>query len=105
VAQARELVHVQPAFASTKLEDIHVNDAEVALSGMQGEPRRKLQNLLDEIQKIDVPGMKAAYRAKHYQVFLDHPSEFTRLLPNLINGFFGAFGGDFEDAAGPRASR
>jgi len=51
-----------------------------------------------------VPRMKSEYRAKHYQVFLDHPTEFTRLLPNLINGFFAAFGGDFVDSAGPHAS-
>ena len=104
VAQCREFVHAQPAFESRKLQDIHMNEAQAALSEMQGEPRRKLQELLDEIQKMDVPRMKSEYRAKHYQVFLDHPSEFTQLLPNLINGFFTAFGGDFVDSAEPLAS-
>ena len=104
VSQCRELVHAQPAFESRKLQDIHMNDAQTALSEMQGESKRRLQELLDEIQKMDVPRMKSEYRAKHYQVFLDHPTEFTRLLPNLINGFFAAFGGDFVDSAGPHAS-
>jgi hypothetical protein len=86
------------------LQDIHISDAQAALSEMQGEPRRKLQELLDEIQKMDVLRMKSEYRAKHYQVFLDHPTEFTQLLPTLVNGFFAAFGGDFVDSAGSRAS-
>lgn len=101
VAQCRAIVHAQPAFQSKKLDEIRVSDAQAALAGMQGEQRRQLQDLLDKIQKMDVPGMKAEYRAKHYQVFLDHPSEFTQLLPNLINGFFAAFGGDFDDSARP----
>jgi len=104
VAQCREFVHAQPAFQSRKLQDIHISDAQAALSEMQGEPRRKLQELLDEIQKMDVLRMKSEYRAKHYQVFLDHPTEFTQLLPTLVNGFFAAFGGDFVDSAGSRAS-
>ena len=104
VSQCRELVHEQPAHQSMKLQDIHINDAQAALSEMQEEPKGKLRELLDEIQKMDVPRMKSEYRAKHYQVFMDHPTEFTQLLPNLINGFFAAFGGDFVDSAGPRAS-
>ena len=104
VSQCRELVHAQPAHQSMKLQDIHINDAQAALSEMQEEPKGKLRELLDEIQKMDVPRMKSEYRAKHYQVFMDHPTEFTQLLPNLINGFFAAFGGDFVDSAGPRAS-
>ncbi len=101
VEQCRAIVHAQPAFRSKKLEQIHLSDAQAALSQMQGDPRRQLQTLLDEIQKMDVPGMKADYRAKHYQIFLDHPSEFTQLLPNLINGFFAAFGGDFAYSLRP----
>jgi hypothetical protein len=104
VAQCREFVHAQPAFQSRKLQDIHISDAQAALSEMQGEPRRKLQELLDEIQKMDVPRMKAEYRAKHYQVFLDHPTEFTQLLPRLVNGFFAAFGGNFVDSPRSRVS-
>ena len=40
---------------------------------------------------------KREYRAKHYQIFLDYPTEFSLLLPNLIEGFFEPFGGDFLD--------
>jgi hypothetical protein len=88
-----------------KLQDIHLSDAQAALGEMQGEPRRDLQGLLVEIQTMDVARIKSEYRAKHYQVFLDHPTEFTRLLPNLINGFFAAFGGDFVNPADAHSPR
>jgi hypothetical protein len=105
VAQCRELVHAQPAFQSRKLQDLHIDDARTALNEMQGGQRRKLQQLLYEIQKLDVAKMKMEYRAKHYQVFLDHRTEFTQLLPRLVNGFFAAFGADFvttSESAPPR---
>ena len=105
VSQCRELVHAQPAYQSMKLQDIHMSDAQAALGEMQGEPRRELQGLLVEIQTMDVARITSEYRAKHYQVFLDHPTEFTRLLPNLINGFFAAFGGDFVNPADAHISR
>jgi hypothetical protein len=48
-----------------------------------------------DIQHMDVARWKREYRAKHYQIFLDYPTEFSLLLPNLIEGFFKPFGGDF----------
>lgn len=95
VAKCRMLVHQQPAFRSTRLDDITMRDAEAAISGMKGEEKQKVEHLIAEIRTMDVPEMMARYRAMHYQVFMDHPTPFTVLLPRLINGFFASFGGNF----------
>jgi hypothetical protein len=44
---------------------------------------------------MDVARWKREYRSKHYQIFLDYPTEFSLLLPKLVEGFFEPFGGDF----------
>jgi hypothetical protein len=95
VAECRALVRRQPGFRPKPLHDITINDAESVLPKMKEAEKQRLQSLLDEIRGMNVPGMVAQYRSMHYQVFLDHPTEFTRLLPRLIYGFFSAFGGDF----------
>jgi hypothetical protein len=100
VAAARMLMQEQSGFRSKPLREITLKDAEAALPTMQGAEKHKLRALRDQIREMNVPDMVARYRSLHYQVFMDHPTEFTRLLPNLINGFFAAFGGDFVLKAG-----
>jgi hypothetical protein len=69
--------------------------AQAHLRDLPAGERARLQALLESIDRAGMPTMKRAYQQKHYQLFLDYPTEFTPLLPGLIDGFFRAFGGDF----------
>jgi hypothetical protein len=69
--------------------------AEKHLQQLPAGDRQQLQALLERIDRAGIPAMKRAYQRKHYQLFVDYPTEFTPLLPGLIDGFFRAFGGDF----------
>jgi hypothetical protein len=74
---------------------LRIREAILALDHLRGDAQAELRGLIADIQNIDVARWKHEYRAKHYQVFLDCPTEFSLLLPNLIEGFFKPFGGDF----------
>jgi hypothetical protein len=98
VHQARAVVKRLPEFHETPLPEIGISQAEEALQQMGKEDeadKRELEQALSTIQMLDVPVMKAHYRARHYQIFDDYPTDFTSLLPHLIDGFFDAFGADF----------
>lgn len=95
VAEARKLVKQSPAFHDYPDEKITVALAKQALSGQSGGSKPELENAILVIQKLDVPAMKSRYREKHYQIFLDYPTDFTNELPMLINGFFESFGAGF----------
>lgn len=105
VSEARAIVRRQPSMSAKRASDITARDAQDALNNLSAEDRAKLRRLLGEIRMLDVAKMKERFRAKHYQIFVDHPTEFTPLLPKLIDGFFNAFGANFLDelGAGERA--
>jgi hypothetical protein len=52
--------------------------------------------LLETISAVDFEAMKKHFTQKHYQIFFDCLSDFTPLLPQLVDGFFNAFGADFK---------
>lgn len=91
VEKARTLVRA----AGRDTGVIRMADARAAIARMDAAPARELSETLDAIERLDVPAMKARFQRKHYQIFIDAPNEFTKLLPGLINGFFNAFGADF----------
>lgn len=95
VAKARSLVKHSPEFRQTPDHAIHMTQAQQALHSQRGESKQDLQDALLAVKAFDIPAMKARYRAKHYQIFIDYPTDFTALLPQLIDGFFDAFGADF----------
>jgi len=95
VATARELVQQTPEFKNKPANSIRLSDAREALWRLPAEDQNNLQQLIQEIEAADVGKMKAQLRAERYQIFTDHPSEFSALLPNLINWFFNSFGADF----------
>ncbi len=105
VSRARTLVHQLPAFKQRKIEEIRLSDARAALSISGPETRSELESLLNMIERRDVAAMKTRFQAKHYQIFLDYPTEFTPLLPKLVNGFFNSFGADFLDTPVPERQR
>jgi hypothetical protein len=98
VAAARELVQQMPAFKNKPADSIRLSDAREVLRQLPTEDQKKLQHLIQETEAADVGKMKAQLRAERYQIFTDHPSEFSALLPNLINWFFNSFGADFVGA-------
>ncbi len=97
VARARALVKQSPEFRNMPDNEIGMAQAEQALRGERGASKDQLEAAIRQVQAFDVPAMKARYRARHYQIFLDYPTDFTALLPNLINGFFNAFGAGFVE--------
>jgi hypothetical protein len=98
VAAAREIVRQVPSFKDRPPDSIRIKDAEASLSQLHGQEKVKLQRLIHEIEAMDVSKMKATVRSGRYQIFLDHPSEFSVMVPNLINWFFNSFGADFSRA-------
>ena len=98
VSRARELVKLAPAFHNAPSASIHAAEARGVLDKLDEGARKELASLLEEIAAMNVAEMKARFQTKHYQLFLDYPTEFTPLLPNLVNGFFNAFGADFVDS-------
>jgi DNA-binding transcriptional MerR regulator len=99
VAAARELVQQTPAFKNKPADSIRIDDAKQALTQLPAEDQKKLRQLIQEIEAMDVGRMKAQLRAERYQIFLDHPSEFSALLPKLIDWFFNSFNADFTVVA------
>jgi hypothetical protein len=95
VAETRKLVKQTPAFRDYPDEKITMAEAEQALRDQPGGSKQELENAILAIQKFDVPAMKSRYREKHYQIFIDYPTDFTNELPMLINGFFESFGSGF----------
>jgi len=95
VARARELIGRDPQFAARQPSSLRVREAILALDHLRADDQAELRGLIADIQNMDVARWKHEYRAKHYQIFLDYPTEFSLLLPNLIEGFFKPFGGDF----------
>ena len=100
VAEARELVQRAPAFQDRPADSIGLDDAKEALAKLSAEDREKLKLLIQDIEAMNVGKMKTQLRAERYQIFLDHPTEFSALLPNLINWFFNSFGADFVSSPG-----
>ncbi len=99
VTAARELVQQLPTFKNKAVDSIRLRDAKAALAQLPVGDRKKLQQLIQEIEALDVGKMKLELRTKRYQIFLDHPSEFSALLPNLIDWFFNSFGAGFVTAS------
>jgi len=99
VAAARELVQQTPAFKNKPADSIRIDDAKQALTQLPAEDQKKLRQLIQEIEAMDVGRMKAQLRAERYQIFRDHPSEFSALLPKLIDWFFNSFNADFTVVA------
>lgn len=97
VSEARRLVRQSPRFEHVPADQIDMAQARQALSEQTGESKKQLQQTLDRIQAMNVPAMKQAYRAKHYEIFLDYPTPFTKELPILIDGLFNAFGAGFVE--------
>ncbi len=95
VVKAQTLVKQSPDFRNIPDDEINIKQAEEVLHREHGESNIQLQNAIHQVQAFDVPAMKARYRAAHYQIFMDFPTEFTVLLPKLIDGFFNAFGANF----------
>ena len=95
VAKVRALVKQLPDFHNTPDDEINIKQAEEALHREQGESKSQLESAIRQVQAFDVPAMESRYRAAHYQIFMDYPTEFTALLPKLINGFFDAFSANF----------
>jgi hypothetical protein len=98
VAQARALVKQTPKYRDAPDDTITIAQADEVLNTEQGEPRTQLENALREVKTFDVEEMKARYTSAHYKIFIDYPTDFTALLPKLVNGFFDAFGADFVPA-------
>jgi len=99
VVAARELVQQEPAFKDKPRDSIRIKEAYDALAQMQGRNRATLQRLLEEIKAIDAEKIQRQVEADRYQIFLDYPSPFSTMLPNLVNWFFDSFGGDFTRSA------
>jgi hypothetical protein len=95
VAEARELVQRAPAYKNRPADSIRIDDAREALAQLTAEDKIKLLGLIQDIEVMNVGKMKTQLRAERYQIFLDHPTEFSALLPNLIDWFFNAFGAEF----------
>ncbi len=70
--------------------------ARQALTQQTGEPKQQLERALQALQTFDIVAMKDRYRADHYQIFVDYPTDFTDELPMLINGFFQFIRGRFS---------
>ncbi len=97
VARARTLVKQSPEFRNTPDNEIDMAQAEQALQGEHGASKAQLETAIHQVQAFNVPAMEARYRARHYQIFMDYPTDFTALLPKLIDGFFNAFGAGFVE--------
>ena len=95
VAKVRSLVKQSEKFRDTPNRDIHMAQAREVLVSSKGPLKDQLSGALHSLDAYDVSTMKAEYRSRHYQIFLDYPTDFTSLLPRLINSFFDAFGADF----------
>jgi hypothetical protein len=95
VAEARRLVKQTPAFHDLPDDQIDMAKARQAAGEQTGDSRQELESALRTIQSLNVPAMKNRYRAEHYQIFLDYPTDFTKELPMLIDGFFNSFGAGF----------
>jgi hypothetical protein len=100
VAEAREMVRRAQAFKNRPADSIRLNDAREALAQLTAEDQEKLRLLIQDIEAMNVGKMKTQLRAERYQIFLDHPTEFSALLPNLIDWFFNSFGADFVPSPG-----
>jgi hypothetical protein len=100
VEEARGLVQRAPGFKNRPADSIRMNDAREALAQLTAEDEMKLRLLIQDIEAMDVGKMKTQLRAERYQIFLDHPTEFSALLPNLIDWFFNSFGADFVPSPG-----
>ena len=97
VASIRSLVKQSPRFHDTPNHEIGLSQAKEALTASNGIQKDQLAAALRALDAYDIPKMKADYRSRHYQIFVDYPTEFTSLLPQLIDSFFGAFGADFVE--------
>jgi hypothetical protein len=95
VARARELIRGDPQFSARPPSSLRVREGILALDHLRAADRAELRGLMTDIRNMDVARWKREYRAKHYQIFIDYPTEFSLLLPSLIEGFFKPFGGDF----------
>jgi hypothetical protein len=95
VAETRSLVKQSPEFRDVPDDKINIAQAKQALNDQTGESKKKLETAISGIQALNVPAMRASYQAQHYQIFLDYPTDFTKELPMLINGFFNSFGAGF----------
>jgi hypothetical protein len=99
VTAVRELVQQLPAFKNKPVDAIRLTEAKEALAQLPVADQKKLQQLIQEIEALDVGKMKLQLRNQRYQIFLDHPSPFSPLLPNLIDWFFNSFGADSVPAS------
>lgn len=97
VSEARRLVRQLPQFRNLPSEKINMKTAKQALAEETGPSKQRLREALDQIQALDMPAMKKAYRTKHYEIFLGYPTPFTHELPILVDGLFNAFGATFLD--------
>lgn len=95
VGIARNLVSQSSEFRSVSKEQIGMADAKRLLAHETGPSEQRLTAAIKQIQSLNVPEMKERYRADHYQIFVDYPTDFTKLLPMLIDGFFNSFGANF----------
>jgi hypothetical protein len=95
VAEARSLVQQTPAARGLQPDQIDMAKAKQSLGDLTGDSKQQLQTALETIQALNVPAIKDRYRAQHYQIFLDYPTDFTKELPMLVNGFFNSFGAGF----------
>jgi hypothetical protein len=95
VDKARSLAKAHVAFFDVDASTICAADARLAAEELVGPQREALLQALKAVDAEQLAALKRAYQKKHYQIFADCPSEFTPLLPLLIDGFFEAFGGDF----------
>ena len=95
VAETRSLLKQSPEFRDVPDDQINMAQAKRTLKDQTGESKKQLENAIAGIQALNVPAMKASYQAQHYQIFIDYPTDFTKELPMLINGFFNSFGASF----------
>jgi len=97
VERARQILSEQHDFANRSPQELTFQDAkrELASGHLNPATQSELAALVAKIQDADMPAMKERFVKKHYQIFYDCPNEFTALLPQLLDGFFNAFGADF----------
>ena len=105
VAEARRLAKLSPSLQDVPDDQIDMAKAKAAAGELTGDSRRQLEGALQSIQALNVPAMRDRYRADHYQIFLDYPTDFTKELPMLIDGFFNSFGAGFLEERAQRGSK
>ena len=97
VARARAIVHELPAWSARPEQEIGRADAQRALESLEGPRRDELKAILAQVTPERFERMKTAFEQKHYQIFKDYETEFTPLLPILVDGFFESFGLSFVE--------